>query len=212
MYYFRAWRRRGANDNLGYSLSRLEVDSEYCDSETSNSVKDENSSPNKPANLLDHEVAQLTKLRSAPHENLSHIHPGKREYPVSTVKMLAGRECNYSGRGRFSSSDHCHVLSRYLPVNSPCVVDQMTTRAYVSQFSADGSLCVVAYQVLFTFYHEKLKYLWKFKSYGSIRYVKFFSLPLYFFKLDNLPIPKPNSRVTSCFSNFDLDVLDFIVF
>ncbi|KAL8171326.1 hypothetical protein V2J09_023130 [Rumex salicifolius] len=84
--------------------------------------------------LLDHEIAQLTKLRSGPAN------------PVSTVKLLASRECNFSRRGRFSSADRCHVLSRYLPVNGPYLVDQMDSCAYVSQFSADGSLFVAAYQ------------------------------------------------------------------
>ncbi|XP_050237419.1 LEC14B protein isoform X4 [Mercurialis annua] len=72
--------------------------------------------------------------------------PGKRKLPVSTVKMLAGREGNYSGRGRFSAADRCHMLGRYLPVNGPWLIDQMTSRAYVSQFSADGSLFVAGFQ------------------------------------------------------------------
>lgn len=141
---------------MGYALSRMEIDSEYYNSDTSDSSVDENSSPNKPAHNLDHEVAQLTKLGSAPHEKLSHIFPGKREVSVNTVKMLAGRECNFSGRGRFSAADRRHVLTKYLPANSPSVIDEMTTRAYVSQFSADGSLCVVAFQVLIAFYIEML--------------------------------------------------------
>ncbi|XP_074368338.1 LEC14B protein-like [Apium graveolens] len=131
---------------MGYALSRMEMESEYYNSDTSDSGTDINSSPRKPAHSLDHEVAQLTKLGSAPHEKLSHIFPGKREFSVNTVKMLAGRECNLSGRGRFSSADCCHVLNKYLPAYSPSVIDEMTTRAYVSQFSADGSLCVVAFQ------------------------------------------------------------------
>jgi WD repeat-containing protein 23 len=61
--------------------------------------------------------------------------------------MLAGRESNRSGRGRFSSADRCHILSRYLPVNGPWLIDQMPSRAYVSQFSADGSLFVAGFQV-----------------------------------------------------------------
>lgn len=96
----------------------------------------------------DDEFAQLTKLRSAPHEHLSRVLPGKARLPVSPVKMLVGRECNYSGRGRFSLSDSCHVLSRYLPVNGPSVINKMKSCAYVSQFSDDGSLFVAGFQVL----------------------------------------------------------------
>ncbi|GLU08299.1 hypothetical protein SLE2022_252190 [Rubroshorea leprosula] len=95
---------------------------------------------------LDHEIAQLTKLRSGPNELFRRVVPGGMKLPVSTLKMLVGREANYSGRGRFSSSDGCHVLSRYLPVNGPSLVDCVESRAYVSQFSADGSLFVGGFQ------------------------------------------------------------------
>ena len=129
---------------MGHSMSRLDINSDTSTSEAGGSSHN----PNEPLNYLDHEIAQLTKLKSEPHDHLSRVLPGKREVPVSTVKMLAGREGNYSGRGRFSTADCCHVLSRYLPVNGPYFVDQMTTRAYVSQFSADGSLFVAGFQVL----------------------------------------------------------------
>ncbi|KAK6130426.1 hypothetical protein DH2020_035836 [Rehmannia glutinosa] len=95
----------------------------------------------------DDEFAQLTKVKSAPHERLSKVLPGKAKLPVSPVKMLMGRECNYSGRGRFSLSDSCHVLSRFLPVYGPTVIDKMKSCAYVSQFSDDGSLFVAGFQV-----------------------------------------------------------------
>lgn len=97
---------------------------------------------------LDHEIAQLTKLRSSPHELLGRVLPGRMRLPASTVRMLVGREGNYSGRGRFSSADGCHVLSRYLPTKGPWIVDRMKSRAYVSQFSADGSLFIAGFQVI----------------------------------------------------------------
>ncbi|KAL8522852.1 hypothetical protein ACS0TY_012983 [Phlomoides rotata] len=132
-------------DNMGYTFTKLEIDSRDVDWSS-----DENSSsprPKRKLNSLDHDaIAQLTKLQSRPHDDLSRVLPGKREFPVSTVKMLAGREANVSGLGRFSLGDCRHVLSQYLPVYGPCLVDQMSTRAYVSQFSADGSLFVAAFQ------------------------------------------------------------------
>ncbi|ONH93728.1 hypothetical protein PRUPE_8G249600 [Prunus persica] len=127
-------------DEMGYSLSRLTLESDHFDEVGSSQTS------GKLLHNLEHEVAQLTKLRSAPHERLNQIGPGKRDLPVSVVKMLAGREGNYSGRGRFSSADRCHVLSRYLPVKGPGLVDHMPSRAYVSQFSADGSLFIAAFQ------------------------------------------------------------------
>ncbi|PPS19965.1 hypothetical protein GOBAR_AA00598 [Gossypium barbadense] len=98
------------------------------------------------SDYLVHDIAQHTNLRSGPHELLSRGVLGKRKLPVSPVKMLVGREGNFTGRGRFSSADGCHVLSRYLPVNGPRWVDRLQSRAYVSQFSADGSLFVAGFQ------------------------------------------------------------------
>ncbi|XAR61258.1 hypothetical protein NMG60_11034904 [Bertholletia excelsa] len=121
---------------MGYSMSRLEIDSDLlCDRDKYSSEVGGNHRPNKPFNYL----------RSVPHGHLSDFLPQKSELPVSLVKMLVGGQGNYSGRGRFSQADCCHVLSRYLPVNSPHVVDQMPTQAYVSQFSADDSLVVAGF-------------------------------------------------------------------
>lgn len=134
---------------MGYALSRLEIDPDFSDSESSPGGDDNNSPRSSSQHELDHEVAQLTKMRSAPHDKLKRVLPRRNEFPVSPVKMLAGREGNFSGRGRFSSADRCHMLNKYLPVKGPSLVDQLTTRAYVSQFSKDGSLFVAAFQVLF---------------------------------------------------------------
>ncbi|XP_077240602.1 LEC14B homolog [Tasmannia lanceolata] len=103
---------------------------------------------------LDHEISHLTKFRSAPSEMIRKSIPTnqniptsqKVNMPISTVKMLSAREANYSGKGRFSSADCRHVLSRYLPVKGPSHVDRMNSRAYVSQFSADGTLFVAGFQ------------------------------------------------------------------
>jgi WD repeat-containing protein 23 len=138
---------RAAIDEMGYAMSRLEIESDISDDGKTVHEVSTSQRSNNPLNNLDNEIAQLTKLKSEPHQLLSQVAPGRRDLPVSTVKMLAGRECNFSGRGRFSSADCCHVLSRYLPVNGPWLVDQMSSRAYVSQFSADGSLFVAGFQV-----------------------------------------------------------------
>ncbi|MFQ6635922.1 hypothetical protein Gotur_013053 [Gossypium turneri] len=133
-------------DEMGYAMSRLEIESELFDG--GNTVHEAGSStrPGKPFPKVDDEISQLTNLRSGPNDRLHQLVPGKQQLPVSPVRMLAGRESNYSGKGRFSSADRCHMLSRYLPVNGPWLVDQTTSRAYVSQFSADGSLFVAGFQ------------------------------------------------------------------
>ncbi|XP_035551603.1 LEC14B protein-like isoform X3 [Juglans regia] len=137
----------GATVNeMGYAMSRLDIEADLRDGGKTILEVSHSQRSNKPLKYVDNEISQLTRLQSGPHERLSQVTPGRRELPVSTVKMLAGRECNYSGRGRFSSADCCHVLSRYLPVNGPWLVDQMNSRAYVSQFSADGSLFIAGFQ------------------------------------------------------------------
>ena len=90
-------------------------------------------------------------VRVPPKDLLTCAAPGRLKLPISTVKMLVARETNHSGQGRFSSADGCHVLSRYLPINGPWRVDRMKSRAYTSQFSADGSLFVAGFQVLYVF-------------------------------------------------------------
>lgn len=66
--------------------------------------------------------------------------------PISPVRMLACREGNISGHSRFSSADRCHVLSRFLPVDGPRLIDRMSNKVFVSHFSGDGSLFVAAVQ------------------------------------------------------------------
>lgn len=134
-------------EDMGFALSRLEIDSGLLGgSNNGNSEVSRMSQHDGRLHSLDHEIAQLTRIRSRPQENLSKVLGVKKDVPVSIVKMLAGREANYLGKRSFSSADRCYVLSRYLPVNGPRVVDQMPTRAYVSQFSADGSLFIAAFQ------------------------------------------------------------------
>lgn len=96
--------------------------------------------------VFDHEIAHLTKLRSGPSKHLSKMVNGKSKNLISPVKMLAAREANYLRRSKFSSADCCHLLSRYLPSCGPFMVDRMESRAYVSQFSGDGSLLVAGFQ------------------------------------------------------------------
>ena len=103
--------------------------------------------PEKEKFTIDHEISHLTKFGSEPCERTRKGMPNGRKLPISTVKMISGREANCSGRGRFSSADCAHVLGRYLPVNYPLCVDEMDSKAYVSQFSADGSVLVAGFQV-----------------------------------------------------------------
>lgn len=131
---------------MGYAMSRLEIGSEIFDGGSAMPEVHYGEPVETQVSNLEHDIAQSTKLKSTPNQMLSRVVHGKKKLPVSTTKMLFGRACNYSGRGRFSRADCCHVLSRYLPTNGPWPIDQMDSRAYVSQFSADGSLFVAAFQ------------------------------------------------------------------
>lgn len=132
-------------------MSRLDKDTNTCRDGSTSNESSASGRVGEGKSYLVHEIAQITKLKSTPHEHLSRVVPGSRmRLPASTVKMLVGREGNYSGRGRFSSADGCHVLSRYLPTNGPWIVDRMKSRAYVSQFSDDGSLFIAGFQVIAT--------------------------------------------------------------
>lgn len=95
---------------------------------------------------IDAEISHITKLRSEPSEITRRGLQNGRKVPRSIVKMVSGRETNCSGRGGFSSADCAHVVGRYLPVNVPWCIDDMDSKAYVSQFSADGSLLVAGFQ------------------------------------------------------------------
>ncbi|KAK6254600.1 hypothetical protein SCA6_015905 [Theobroma cacao] len=129
-----------------YIMSRLRKDVNACNEGNALSRTCARQGCSENSGYLDHDIFQLTNLRSGPHDLLSRGVPGRMKLPVSTLKMLVGREGNYTGRGRFTSADSCHVLSRYLPVNGPWWVDKVKSRAYVSQFSADGSLFVAGFQ------------------------------------------------------------------
>ncbi|WJZ87757.1 hypothetical protein VitviT2T_007111 [Vitis vinifera] len=89
-------------NEVGYAMSRLELDSDICDAGKNIHRDDNTERPNKELNHLDHEISHLTKLRSGPLKCLSQIIPGKRDSPVSTVKVLACQGRNYPGMRRVS--------------------------------------------------------------------------------------------------------------
>ncbi|KAL1358400.1 hypothetical protein HN51_003676 [Arachis hypogaea] len=127
-------------------MIRLNKDTSTCSDGSASSESVCSGISGEGTSILDHEIAQLTKLRSSPYVLLGRNIPGRMRLPASTVRMLVGREGNYSGQGRFSSADRCHILSRYLPTKGPWIVDRMRSRAYISQFSADGSLFIAGFQ------------------------------------------------------------------
>ncbi|XP_031406124.1 LEC14B homolog [Punica granatum] len=129
------------------SMVRRAKNKDSCEDENSGNESQRTQESGAGSCYLDDDLAHLTKLRSGPHEHLSRAIGGRKlKLPVSPVTMLAARESNFSGRGRFSTSDSCHMLSRFLPTHGPTKLDEIRSRTYVSQFSADGSLFVAGFQ------------------------------------------------------------------
>ena len=96
---------------------------------------------------IDEEVSHLCRIKSEPSQRTrASIYAGQKR-PVSTFKLLSGRESNCSGMGRFSSADCSYALRKHLPVKGPWCVDDMDSEAYISQFSADGSLLIGGFRV-----------------------------------------------------------------
>lgn len=96
---------------------------------------------------LDHEITQSTAMRhcaSVGSARLGKVHRGSM---VNVATMLAGREFNVSGNGRFSRAECCHVGERYLPTDGPTIVERLNSRAYIGQFSNDGTLFIAGFQV-----------------------------------------------------------------
>lgn len=98
------------------------------------------------------DIRQMINLRTEPTETIhKNTNNASKAASVAPLKMLIAREANYFGKGRFSHADQCHVLNHYLPVDGPWPVDKMNSRAYISQFSRDGSLFIAGFQVVFSF-------------------------------------------------------------
>jgi hypothetical protein len=98
---------------------------------------------------LDHVIAHSTAVRCLPSEGSARLGALKRGGggTVNVMTMLKGREFNVSGNGRFSKAECCHVGARFLPTDGPSVVERLNSRAYIGQFSNDGTLFVAGFQV-----------------------------------------------------------------
>ncbi|XP_014754959.1 LEC14B protein isoform X2 [Brachypodium distachyon] len=129
---------------MGYGMSRLE--DEYSEHEGQSSDGLSSAQMNNEFSKLHNDIFHMTHLRSGPSESIRKS-IGINKHAVSVTRLLRGREVNSSGTGKFFSVDRAFILGHYLPVDGPEIVDRMNSRAYVSQFSADGSLFVAGFQV-----------------------------------------------------------------
>nr|PNR62558.1 hypothetical protein PHYPA_000982 [Physcomitrium patens] len=95
---------------------------------------------------LNHVLAQSTLMQHCSSERSARLGRVKRGAMVNAATMLFGREFNVSGNGRFSRAECCHMAARYLPTDGPTVVDHLNSRAYIGQFSANGTSFVAGFQ------------------------------------------------------------------
>ncbi|GJN14230.1 hypothetical protein PR202_gb01025 [Eleusine coracana subsp. coracana] len=121
-------------------MSRLEE--EYYEPEVQNTVGSSSVDVNEEFSNLHNDIFQMTRIRSGLSGSTY-----KSMGTISTTKLLSGREIDRSGKGMFSSGDRAFVVGRYVPKYGPELLDRMDSRAYVSQFSADGTLFVSGFQV-----------------------------------------------------------------
>ncbi|TVU19332.1 hypothetical protein EJB05_35476 [Eragrostis curvula] len=128
---------------MGYGMSRLEE--EYYEPETQDTVGSSSAEVNEEFSKLHNDIFQLTRMRSRLSESI-YKSTGTYRGTISMAKLLSGREIDCSGKGMFSSGDRAFVLGRYVPKYGPELLDRMDSRAYVSQFSADGTLFVAGFQ------------------------------------------------------------------
>ncbi|XP_062180333.1 LEC14B homolog [Phragmites australis] len=91
-------------------------------------------------------VSHLTKTRSEPCHRTRGAASAARRRPFSTFELLSARESGRSGCAGFSSADRAYVGSKHIPAKGPWSVDDMDSEAYVSQFSADGSLLIAGFR------------------------------------------------------------------
>jgi DDB1- and CUL4-associated factor 11 len=129
---------------MGYGMSRLEE--EYYEPEVQNTAASSSTEVREGFSNLHNDIFQMTRIRSGLSGS---IYKSMSTYTgtISTSKLLSRREVDCSGKGKFSSSDRVFVIGRYVPKYGPELVDRMDSRAYVSQFSADGTLFVAGFQV-----------------------------------------------------------------
>ncbi|KAG6551331.1 hypothetical protein Mapa_007117 [Marchantia paleacea] len=96
--------------------------------------------------LDEHPLGETICYRTSASRDSVRFGRGRPREAVNVLSMLAGREINVTGKSNFSRAEQCHIASNYLPTHGPSMVEEMNSRAYTGQFSADGSLFVAGFQ------------------------------------------------------------------
>ncbi|KAJ1261576.1 hypothetical protein BS78_09G040800 [Paspalum vaginatum] len=92
------------------------------------------------------EVSQLTRAASEPCFRARGAASASRKKPFSAFELVSARESGRAGGAGFSAADRAYVGRQHVPTRGPWSVDDVDSEAYVSQFSADGSLLVAGFR------------------------------------------------------------------
>ncbi|WVZ96231.1 hypothetical protein U9M48_041896 [Paspalum notatum var. saurae] len=92
------------------------------------------------------EVSQLTRAASEHCFRARGAASATRRKPFSAFELVSARESGRAGGAGFSAADRAYVGRRHVPTRGPWSVDDVDSEAYVSQFSADGSLLVAGFR------------------------------------------------------------------
>ena len=87
-------------------------------------------------------MSHLTRATSEPCRRARGAASALRKRPFSAFELVSAREAGRAGGAGFSVADRAAH-----PTKGPWGVDDVDSEAYVSQFSADGSLLIAGFRV-----------------------------------------------------------------
>ena len=71
----------------------------------------------------------------------------RRRFGAPDEALVSAREAGPAGGAGFSAADRAYLGRQHIPTKGPWGVDDVDSEAYVSQFSADGSLLIAGFRV-----------------------------------------------------------------
>uniref|UniRef100_A0A804QP46 Transducin family protein / WD-40 repeat family protein n=1 Tax=Zea mays TaxID=4577 RepID=A0A804QP46_MAIZE len=92
------------------------------------------------------EMSHLTRATSEPCRRARGAAFARRARPFSAYELVSAREAGRAGGAGFSAADRAYLGRQHIPTKGPWGVDDVESEAYVSQFSADGSLLIAGFR------------------------------------------------------------------
>lgn len=92
-------------------------------------------------------MSHLTRTTSEPCRRTRGAAWARRSRPFSAFELVSAREAGRAGGAGFSAADRAYLGRQHIPSKGPWGVDDVDSEAYVSQFSADGSLLIAGFRV-----------------------------------------------------------------